>query len=225
MKILIIEDEPELRKAIRNFLAKEFSVIEEAADYVTGSDKLAMYDYDCIVLDIMLPDGDGLNLLDSIKQLGKTHNVIIISAKDSLDDKLKGLQLGADDYMTKPFHLAELNARIHAILRRNVFQGKEILEWGNVSLDVKERSVQIQGQTVNLYRKEWDILKYLLINKTRLVTKQALAEHVWGDNVDQADNLDFIYFQIKNLRKKLQLAKANIEIEAVYGVGYKLMLA
>ena len=223
MKVLIIEDEIELQKTLVDSLTKEHSVIETASDFESASEKLAVYDYDCILLDIMLPGGSGLQLLEQLKQSGKSGNVIVISAKDSLDDKLKGLELGADDYLTKPFHIAELNARIKAILRRKNLDGKNTIELGNVVLDLGERQLSIAGISVPLNRKEFDILNYFLLNKNRLVTKSALAEHVWGDNIDQADNFNFIYYQIKNLRKKLQSAEANIEIDAIYGIGYKLI--
>ena len=223
MKILVVEDEKELMQAISASLEKEHFIIETAADFATASDKIAVYDYDCILLDIMLPAGSGLQLLEELKKLGKSENVIIISAKNSLDDKLKGLELGADDYLTKPFHIAELNARVKAVLRRKDLGGKTTIEIANVALDLKERQLTINKENIPLNRKEFDILNYFLLNKNRLVTKTALAEHVWGDNIDQADNFDFIYYQIKNLRKKLQTAQADIEIEAVYGFGYKLI--
>ena len=223
MKVLIIEDEIELQKTLVDSLTKELFVIETASDFESASEKLAVYDYDCILLDIMLPGGSGLQLLEQLKQSGKSGNVIVISAKDSLDDKLKGLELGADDYLTKPFHIAELNARIKAVLRRKNLDGKNTIEIGNVVLDLGERQLTIAGVPVPLNRKEFDILNYFLLNKNRLVTKSALAEHVWGDNIDQGDNFDFIYYQIKNLRKKIHSTDAGIEIEAIYGIGYKLI--
>lgn len=222
MKILIVEDEKELLEAIAASLTKEYFVIETASDFETASLKLGVYDYDCILLDIMLPGGNGLQLLEQLKKSGKSENVIIISAKDSLDDKLRGLELGADDYLTKPFHIAELNARIKAVLRRNKLDGKNTIELANIVLDLNERQLSVNGENIQLNRKEFDILNYFLFNKNRLVTKSALAEHVWGDNIDDADNFDFIYYQIKNLRKKLESAHADIELESVYGIGYKL---
>jgi DNA-binding response OmpR family regulator len=222
MKVLIIEDELELQNNLADSLGREHFVIETASDFESASEKLAVYDYDCILLDIMLPGGSGLELLEQLKQSGKSGNVIVISAKDSLDDKLKGLELGADDYLTKPFHIAELNARIKAVLRRKNLDGKNTIEIGNVVLDLSERRLSVDGVPVPLNRKEFDILNYFLLNKNRLVTKSALAEHVWGDHIDQADNFDFIYYQIKNLRKKILSVNAGIEIEAVYGIGYKL---
>lgn len=223
MKVLVIEDEAELREIVKDSLIKEDYMVETASDFRSALDKVSVYDYDCILLDIMLPGGSGLQLLDLLKKEGKSDNVIIISAKDSLDDKLKGLELGADDYLTKPFHIAELNARIKAVLRRKQRDGKNTLEMGNLVLDLNERSLSINGEPVPLNRKEFDILNYFLLNKNRLVSKNALAEHVWGDNTDQADNLDFIYSQIKNLRKKFLTKKAEVDFEAVYGIGYKLV--
>lgn len=223
MKILVIEDEPQLLSSIKESLEKEKFLVETATDYHSAIDKIFIYEYDCILLDIMLPNGNGLNILAELKKDGKSENVIIISAKDSLDDKLKGLELGADDYLTKPFHLAELNARVKAVLRRQQLNGKDTIEFANIVLNLKERTFIVNGQNVLLNRKEFDILNYFLLNKNRLVTKSALAEHVWGDNSDNADNFDFVYYQIKNLRKKLQSANAEIEIESIYGIGYKLV--
>ena len=222
MKILVVEDEKELLKSICDSLVQEQYLIETAEDFNTASEKIGLYNYDCILLDIMLPGGNGLQLLQQLKDLGKSENVIIISAKDSLDDKLKGLELGADDYLTKPFHNAELNARIKAVLRRKNLDGKDSIIISNLEMDLTERALTVNGKNIALNRKEFDILNYFLLNKNRLVTKTALAEHVWGDNIDQADNFDFIYYQIKNLRKKLQQSEAEIEIEAIYGIGYKL---
>lgn len=223
MKILIVEDEIELLKTIVASLEKEQYLIETASDFHSAGEKLELYDYDCVLLDIMLPNGSGLQLLEQLKKAGKSGNVIIISAKDSLEDKIKGLELGADDYLTKPFHIAELNARIKAVIRRNKLDGKSTIEIANAILDMKERMFFVNKENVSLNRKEFDILNYFMLNKNRLVTKTALAEHVWGDNIDQAGNYDFIYYQIKNLRKKLNEAKAEIEIEAIYGIGYKLI--
>lgn len=223
MKILVVEDEKELLKSIHDSLIQEQFLIETAENYHSASEKIALYTYDCILLDIMLPGGNGLQLLQQLKDMRKSENVIIISAKDSLDDKLTGLELGADDYLTKPFHNAELNARIKAVLRRKNQEGKNSIEIANIELDLTERTFIIDGENITLNRKEFDILHFFLLNKRRLVTKTALAEHVWGDHIDQADNFDFIYYQIKNLRKKLQQSNAEIEIEAVYGIGYKLI--
>lgn len=222
MKILIIEDEIELREILEASLLKEKYVVESAADYNSALEKISMYDYDCILLDIMIPNGSGLDILEKLKKMDKSDNVIIISAKNSLDDKITGLALGADDYLTKPFHIAELNARIKAVLRRKDLRGKNFIEVGNTVFDIQERTLFVDGISIHLNRKEFDILNYFLLNKNRLVTKTALAERVWGDHIDQADNYDFIYYQIKNLRKKLEDSNSDILIETIYGVGYKL---
>lgn len=224
MKILLIEDELELRQVIKQSLEKELYLVEFASDFGQAMDKIANYDYDCILLDIMLPGGSGFTLLEELKNQGKSESVIIISAKDSLDDKLAGLNLGADDYLTKPFHTAELTARVKSVLRRRSFDGKKIIELGNVQLNPEEREVLVAQQPLELNRKEFDTLTYLMLNRNRLVTKTALAEHVWGDYIDQADDFEFIYSQIKNLRKKLKVSEATIEIQAVYGMGYKMMV-
>jgi DNA-binding response OmpR family regulator len=223
MKLLIIEDERGLREVIQESLETEHFLVETAADYPTALDKIISFDYDCILLDIMLPGGSGLDILQELKNLGKSDNVIIISAKDSLDDKLTGLNLGADDYLTKPFHIAELTARVKSVLRRKSFDGKNNIEIANLKLDPDERTLLVDDKSLPLNRKEFDILMYMIVNKDRLVNKTSLAEHVWGDHMDQADDYEFIYSQIKNLRKKLKDNRAGVEIQAVYGIGYKLV--
>lgn len=223
MKILIVEDETHLREAVTASLEKENYRVETAADFDEAHEKLHIYEYDCVLLDIMLPGGSGLDLLRELKNQGKSENVIVISAKNALDDKLTGLELGADDYLTKPFHLAELNARIKAVLRRKKLDGKEEVVLKNVRLDLDERQLFVNEMEEPLNRKEFDILNYFLLNQNRLITRIALAEYVWGDHMDQADNFDFIYSQIKNLRKKLRDASAEVEIQTVYGAGYKLV--
>lgn len=224
MKILVIEDEPEMMGLIKQFLENENYVVEEARDFSSGMDKIVCYDYDCILLDIMLPDGNGLELLQELKHLDKADSVIIISAKDSLDDKIKGLDLGADDYLTKPFHIAELNARIKSVIRRKRSDGRKLLELENVKINIEERLIFINEIPVDLNRKEFDILIFLMMNKNRIASKSAIAENIWGDNIDQVADFDFIYSQIKNLRKKLRDHDANIDISTVYGMGYKLIV-
>lgn len=222
MKILIVEDEPSLRELIQRSLEKERYVVEVAADFNSALCKIEDYDYDCVLLDIMLPDGNGLNLLERLKAMHKRDNVIIISAKDSLEDKVLGLELGADDYLPKPFHLAELNARIKSVIRRQHHDGEVDIRLGNIRILPDKYQVLIDEKEVELNRKEYDILLYFINRPGRLVNKNTLAESVWGDHIDQVDNFDFIYAQIKNLRKKLKDAGATAEIKAVYGFGYKM---
>ena len=222
MKILIIEDEPSLRELIQRSLEKERYVVEAAADFQSGLRKIEDYDYDCVLLDIMLPDGNGLNLLEQLKKMRKRENVIIISAKDSLDDKVLGLELGADDYLPKPFHLAELNARIKSVIRRQRRDGEMDIRLANIRIVPDTFQVFVDDKEIELNRKEYDILLYFANRPGRLVNKNTLAESVCGDHIDQVDNFDFIYAQIKNLRKKLKDAGALAELKAVYGFGYKM---
>lgn len=224
MKILIVEDDNDLREITTQSLEKERYVVSQAPDYRTALQKIEDYDYDCILLDIMLPDGNGLDLLAELHALGKHTNVIILSAKDSLEDKVNGLDLGADDYLPKPFHLAELHARIKSLFRRKLREGERKLQVGNVELFPDDFRVMVQGKEIELNRKEYDILNYFMSRPGRLVNKNTLAESVWGDHIDQVDNFDFIYAQIKNLRKRLKDAGATPELKSVYGFGYKFVV-
>lgn len=224
MKILIVEDDKDLREITTTSLEKERYVVSQAPDYRTALQKIEDYDYDCILLDIMLPDGNGLDLLQELHDLGKKTSVIILSARDSLEDKVQGLDLGADDYLPKPFHLAELHARIKSQLRRNQREGDRKIQFGNIELFPDSFKVQVGGKDVELNRKEYDILYYFMSRPGRLVNKNILAESVWGDHIDQVDNFDFIYAQIKNLRKRLKEAGATPELKSVYGFGYKFVV-
>jgi len=224
MKILLIEDEPSLQELVRQFLEKERYVVECSSNYNCAIQKIEDYSYDCILLDIMLPDGSGLSLLEELKKMHKQDSVIIISAKDSLEDRVMGLELGADDYLPKPFHLAELIARIRSVIRRKQNNGEVSVELGNMKIYPEEFKVTVDHQELELNRKEFDILLYFANRCNRLINKNTLAESVWGDHIDQVDNFDFIYAQIKNLRKKLKESGAGVEIKAVYGVGYKMVI-
>lgn len=223
MKILIIEDEKGMRETLETFFVQQKFVVETAHDFDSGLSKLSVYDYDCILLDIMLPGGSGLDLLTEMKRLNKRESVIIISARDAIDDKVLGLELGADDYLPKPFHLAELNARVKSLIRRNQSGGDMSVNIENVKLLPDKRTVFVNDEELPLNRKEFDLLYYFMVNPDRLLNKTTLTEAVWGDNIDQADDLEFLYSQVKNLRRKLKTAGAAIEIKAVYGFGYKLI--
>lgn len=222
MKLLVVEDEPELRTVIVESLEKQQYLVESAETYTLGLNKIISFDYDCILLDVMLPGGSGLDLLRELKALEKTDRVIIISAKDAIEDKVLGLELGADDYLTKPFHLAELHARVKSVIRRRTEKATSMISIGNLQLDPENRLAMVSDSELPLNRKEFDILEYLAVNKNRLVQRTALAEHVWGDYMDDADDFEFLYSQVKNLRKKMKDASCNLEIRAVYGLGYRL---
>ncbi len=224
MKILIVEDDQDLREITVRSLEKERYVVSQAPDFRTALLKIEDYDYDCILLDIMLPDGNGLDLLKELQVLGKRTNVIILSAKDSIEDKVAGLDLGADDYLPKPFHLAELHARLKSLFRRSQREGEHKIQVGNIEVYPDQFRVVIGGKQVDLNRKEYDILYYFMSRPGRLVNKNTLAESVWGDHIDQVDNFDFIYAQIKNLRKRLKDAGATPELKSVYGFGYKFVV-
>ena len=221
MKLLIIEDDNSLREIMHRALTNEGYVVETASTFRDACDKLAGYDYDCIMLDIMLPDGNGLRLLEHVKSQDSSVRIIIISARDSLDDKIEGLELGADDYLPKPFYMAELSARIKSVMRRGSGAVSNSMSAGNITLDLGSRTIKVAGKDVPLLKKEFDILLYFMQRPQHIVDKAVLAEAVWGDHIDMADNFQFVYAQIKNLRKKLTEAGADINIKAVYGFGYK----
>lgn len=223
MKVLVIEDEPDMMAIIRQSLEREHFLVETADTYRQALNRVVSYDYDCILLDINLPGGSGLDLLAEIRRMGKSDSVIIISARDSIEDKVQGLHLGADDYLAKPFHIAELHARIRSVLRRRVTGGAgQTIELGRLLLNFEDRTVRVAGEPLSLNRKEFDILAFFAANKGRLVTRTSLAEHVWGDHADESDDFEFLYSQIKNLRRKLRESESGLEIQAVYGVGYRL---
>jgi len=221
MKILIVEDEIELRIVISNYLIKEGYVCELAEKYQKAEEKLSVNEYDIILLDITLPDGNGLNLLNLIKFGQSKSGIIIISAKNSTDDKITGLDLGADDYITKPFQLSELNSRIKALIRRRHFDGESILNFNEIEVNTDNRSISVNKKELQLTKKEYDLLLYFIINKKRVLTKEALAEHLWEDNIELADNYDFIYTHLNNIRKKIKVAGGTDYIKTIYGLGYK----
>lgn len=221
MKLLIIEDDASLSEIMSRALRSEGYVVETASTFFEADNKIAGYTYDCILLDIMLPDGNGLKLLEHIKSLDKGDRVIIISARDSIDDKVAGLDLGADDYLAKPFYMAELSARIKSVMRRGSGAVSRFMTAGNMQMDLQGRTVTVDGNAVALLKKEFDILLYFMQRPNHIVDKAVLAEAVWGDHIDAADNFQFVYAQIKNLRKRLAEAGATMNVKAVYGFGYK----
>jgi DNA-binding response OmpR family regulator len=222
MKILIIEDEKALRESIQKYLEHQGLVCEAVGDFLSGKEKLFQFSYDCIVVDIGLPYGSGLDLVRELKSLESKAGIIIISAKNALEDKLMGLELGSDDYLTKPFHLSELNARINAIIRRRNFGGSKVIQFNEINLDPEARLVTVNEKAIDLTDKEYQLLEYFISNRRRVLTKSAIAEHVWGDEYIQVSNLEFIYAHIKNLRKKLVDAGSEDYIKTVYGSGYRL---
>lgn len=220
MKILLIEDEIELQKSIKTYLEIEGNVIEVAADFLEAQYKIEVYDYDCVLVDITLPKGSGLALIEEIKSKRNKTGIIIISAKNSLDDKILGLDIGADDYLPKPFHLSELNSRIKAVIRRKNFDGNTEIELNEIKILPNERRVFVENSELFLTAKEYDLLLYFVANKNRVVSKSALAEHLWGDDSDRLDNFDFIYNHVKNLRKKLLEKNCLDYLQTIYGIGY-----
>jgi len=222
MKILIIEDETDLLEAMVDYFASEGIICETAPTYFNAEDSLSVYSYDMIILDLTLPGGNGLDLIKLIKERNSSAGLLIVSARNSLNDKLTGLDLGADDYITKPFHLAELNSRIKSLARRRFFEGKNELTFNEIKINTDSFEVTVNGEIIDLTRKEYDILLYFMVNKDRVITRESIAEHIWGDNSTFADNFDFIYSHIKNIRKKIEQKKGRNYLHNIYGIGYKL---
>ncbi len=220
MKILLIEDEPELRKSIKQYLHQEGYLVESAIDFIKGSEKAGDYDYDCILVDITLPGGSGLDIVKQLKQNNSKAGIIIISAKNSIDDKIWGLDLGADDYLPKPFDLAELNARIKALIRRKNFDGNKSIVINEIAVLTDERAIKVNGDYVALTSKEYELLLFFISNKNRVLSKNTIAEHLWGDDSDQMDSHDFIYVHLRNLRKKLSEKGCKDYVQTIYGIGY-----
>ena len=221
MKLLLVEDEPDLAADIAAYLTQEGYRCEWASTFSAAAEKIVLYQYECVLVDITLPGGNGLDLVRTLKKLDAQTGVIIISAKDALADKVTGLQLGADDYLAKPFHLAELSARLQSVVRRRHFGGRSETTVRGITIRPDAFQVLINGQPLDLTRKEYDLLLFLMANPGRVLTKEAIAEHLWGDNMDQADSLDVIYSHVKNLRRKINEQGETDGIKTVYGLGYK----
>ncbi len=221
MKLLVVEDERALAESIVEYLSKEGYSCEVASTVEDATDKVAMHQYNCILLDITLPDGNGLAVLKHLKSENKTEGIIIISAKDSLNDRISGLKLGADDYLAKPFHLPELSARIEALIRRKKFQGSNKIAFNELSIDVSAHLVKSNNKQLALTRKEYDLLLFLISNKGKVISKDSIAEHLSGDMADMLDNHGFVYAHIKNLKKKLSESGCHDYIKTIYGFGYQ----
>ena len=221
MKVLLIEDEKELAKSIQSYLSDNDFICEWGYTVVEALEKISSHEYDCILLDLSLPDGNGFEILEDIKRLKKTEGVIIISAKETLESRIEGLKLGADDYLTKPFHLSELLVRIQALIRRKIFKGNNIVDFNEIQIDIISKTVKILDKKVDVTKKEIDLLLFLIGNKNKVLSKSAIAEHLSGDMADMLDNHDFVYAHIKNLKKKLNDAGSGDYIKSVYGLGYK----
>lgn len=221
MKLLIVEDNERLAAEISDCLTDNAFIVETAGRFVEAKDKIAIYNYDLVIIDIGLPDGNGLDLIESINKNQNNTGILIVTAKHALDSKIQGLEMGADDYLTKPFHKAELNARVRSILRRRKAGGSNLLTFNEIEVDINAMQVKINAHRLSLTQKEYDLLLYLIYNKDRLLTKESIAEHLWGDDIDQADNFNFIYNHIKNLRRKIDKAGGKDYIKSMYGMGYK----
>lgn len=221
MKILIVEDEKELALDIAQYMSGENYLCEIASTYFQALEKISLYNYDCILLDLMLPGGDGLKILDALKEQRKTDGVIILSAKNALEDKIKGLQLGADDYLAKPFHHSELAARIHSVIRRKQFDNSDVIALEELRIDLQAKSITVNDKPVVLTKKEFDLLLFFIGNKNKVISKSALAEHLSGDIADMFDNHDFVYAHVKNLKRKLTESGYNNYLKTIYGTGYK----
>jgi DNA-binding response OmpR family regulator len=221
MKILLIEDESELQDAIKKYLVSEGFICETSSSYFHAEDSLSAYSYDIIILDLTLPGGDGLNLISLIRESNRNAGLLIISARNSLDDKIRGLDTGADDYLAKPFHLAELNSRIKSLIRRMHFNCSNELIFNEIKINTDSKEVTVNGNFIDLTKTEYEILIYMIVNRDKVITHESIAEHVWGDNISSSDSFDFIYSHIKNLRKKIELNGGKNYINNMYGIGYK----
>lgn len=220
MKLLVIEDNTELLKSIYNAICKQKFLCEIASDFYSGIEKIHLYNYDIVIVDINLPGGSGIDIIKELKQKAPQTGIIVISARNSTSNKIEGLELGADDYITKPFELSELIARIKSLLRRSKFGGSNFVEIGKITINTEKREVIAGNHMLHLTKSEYDILLFFASNPDKVISKESLAEHIWGDNMDLVDSFDFVYSHIKNLRKKIEMAKINDPIKAVYGIGY-----
>ena len=221
MKILIIEDEKELSLNIKKYLSFENYVCEQAYDFNDAMDKISLYSYDCILLDLNLPGGDGLKILEEIKKIGIDSGIIITSARGTLDDRLEGLKIGADDYLSKPFPLSELSMRIYALLRRQQFSHNNTLKSNDIEIDLLGKKVKANNMEIVLTKSEYELLLYLVSNKNKVISKNAIAEHLSGDMADMLDSQNFVYAHIKNLKLKLADAGCVNQIKNIYGTGYQ----
>lgn len=221
MKLLLVEDEVDLLDEMEGYFKEQGHLVERAADFVQAEDKVALYSYDMVILDITLPGGTGLQLLEMLKAKSGEEGVLILSAKDSLKDRLAGLDLGADDYLTKPFYMEELNARINAIQRRKVFSGSSLVKAGALEINTQSKEVYCAGTKISLTKKEYELLLYFIVNRKRVVSKESIAIHLWGDNYDMSTSYDIIYTHIMNMRKKIIKHTGEDYVETVYGMGYK----
>ncbi len=222
MKIHITEDNPNLLSEVRKALLSANFLCDASTCFEHAVEKIMLYSYDVFLVDINLPDGSGLDLIEKIRENHPQSGIIIVSARDAIHQKVEGLDLGADDYIAKPFDMAELIARVHALFRRKKLDGNSKIKHGLIEVDTRKREVAVKTNTIDLTRSEYDILLFFMSNPTRVLTREAIAEHIWGDNMDMADSYDFIYSHIKNLRRKITGAGAKDPLKSVYGVGYKL---
>jgi len=224
MKILIVEDEIFLQESVLQFLKKEKYHCETATSYYQAEDLISSYEYDCVLLDINLPGGIGLDLIKPIKTRAFETAIIIISARDSVNDRITGLDLGADDYLTKPFHLSELNARLKAVLRRKKFKGSNIQHFNEISINFDAHEVRVNDKVVIFTPKEYELLEYFLTNVNRVLSKSSICEYLLGEQSDWIDSFDLVYTHLKNVRKKLTQAGAKDYIQTIYGTGYQFVI-
>ena len=223
MKLLIVEDDRSLSRSINDYLKLEGHICEIALKLSEAIEKASVSKYDCIILDIGLPDGNGLDLIREMKSKRLTGGILILSAKSSLDDKLIGLKIGADDYLTKPFHFAELSARINSIHRRNDYLGMNEITFNEIRINTEDNQVYVHDKLIILTKKEYDLLLFFIANRNRIITKESIVEHLWGDNVILTDSFDFVYTHVKNLRKKIVASEGRNYIKCIYGFGYKFI--